>query len=324
MESKVNYTLVGTFVLLMSGLLIAFAFWLGKYNDGANAYTKYKVYLTESAAGLAPEAAVKFNGVDVGKVESIRINPQNSEEIELILKVKKNTPVRTDSTAMLKFFGITGLAFIEIKGGSRLSQLLINSNNTIAVIPTTPSLIKRLDEVLSSVASKFSETLDHTNAMMSTQNTKNFSDTLSNLKILTQRINSYQDEIDVLLKNSIQTGQHIDQTMIKVGNSANTVNSSMETFKTTMSERLSPTMKSWEVTSKKTNALLEKIDSSINRGDYDLQTIAANSTAELNDLLAQSRVLQSEMQTTLKSLRESPSDLLFKQSKLNPGPGEQP
>lgn len=322
MESKVNYTLVGVFVLLMSSLLIAFSFWLGKYNDSANAYTNYKAYLTESAAGLAPEAAVKFNGVDVGKVASIRINPQNSEEIELILKVKKNTPIRTDSTAMLKFFGITGLAFIEINGGSRLSPLIISSNDTMAVIPTTPSLIKRLDETLSSVASKFSETLDHTNAVMSTQNTKNFSDTLSNLKTLTQRINGYQDEIDLLLKNSIQTGEHINQTMIKVGDSATTVKGSMETFKVTMSERLSPTMKSWEATSKKTNALLEKIDVSVSRGDYDMQAIAANSTVELNELLAQSRVLQNEMQLTLKSLRESPSDLLFKESKPIPGPGE--
>lgn len=322
MESKVNYTLVGAFVLLMSSLLIVFAFWLGKYNDSANAYSNYKVYLTESAAGLAPEAAVKFNGVDVGKVASIRINPKNSEEIELTLKVKKETPIRTDSTAMLQFFGITGLAFIEIKGGSRMSPLIITSDDTIAVIPTAPSLIKRLDETLSAVVTKLSDTLDHTNAVMSPQNTKNFSDTLSNLKILTQRINSYQDEIDLLLKNSLQTGHHIDQAMIKVGDSANTVKDSMETFKVTMSERLSPTMKSWEATSKKTNALLEKIDTSMNHGDYDLQTIIASSTVELNALLAQSRVLQNEMELTLKSLRESPSDLLFKQSKPNPGPGE--
>lgn len=322
MESKVNYTLVGAFVLLISGLLIAFAFWLGKYNDRTSSYTHYKVYLTESAAGLAPEAAVKFNGVDVGKVDSIRINPQNSEEIELTLKVKKDTPIRTDSTAILKFFGITGLAFIEIKGGSRKSPLLINSDDTIAVIPTAPSLIKRLDETLSSVITKLSDTLDHTNAVMSTQNTKNFSQTLNNLKILTYRINAYQNDIDLLLKNSIQTEQHIDETMIKVGDSANTVKSSMETFKVTMNERLSPTMKSWETTSKKTNALLEKIDASMNRGDYDLQAIAATSSVELNELLAQSRVLQSEMELTLKSLRESPSDLLFKQSKPIPGPGE--
>lgn len=322
MESKVNYTLVGAFVLVMFSALIAFAFWLGKYNDRANTYVRYKVYLTESAAGLAPEAAVKFNGVDVGKVVSIRINPQNSEEIELTLKVKKETPIRSDSTATLKFFGITGLAFIEIKGGSRMSPLIFTSDDTIAVIPTSPSLIKRLDETLSAVVTKLSDTLDRTNTIMNAQNTKNFSDTLSNLKTVTQNINGYQSEIDTLLKNSIQTGQHIDQTMIKVGDSANTIKGTMETFKVTMNERLSPTMKSWEATSKKTNALLEKIDTAMNRGDYDLQAIAASSTVELNELLSQSRVLQNEIEFTLKSLRESPSDLLFKQSKPNLGPGE--
>lgn len=322
MESKVNYTLVGVFVLLMSGLLIAFAFWLGKYNDSASAYTHYKVYLTESAAGLAPEAAVKFNGVDVGKVVSIRINPQNSEEIELILKIKKETPIRIDSTATLKFFGITGLAFIEIKGGSRKSPLIINSDDTIAIIPTAPSLIKRLDETLSGVVTKLSDTLDRTNAVMSTQNTQNFSDTLQNLKTLTHRINTYQEEIDTLLKNSIRTGENIDQTMIKVGNSADSVKGSMDTFKVTMSDKLSPTMKSWEETSKKSNALIEKIETSMDRGDYDLQSITSGSTAELNELLAQSHVLVNEMELTLKSLRESPSDLLFKESKPNPGPGE--
>ncbi|MDQ1297603.1 MAG: phospholipid/cholesterol/gamma-HCH transport system substrate-binding protein [Campylobacterota bacterium] len=322
MESKVNYTLVGAFVLLISSALIAFAFWLGKYNDGANAYVRYKVYLTESVAGLAPEAAVKFNGVDVGKVESIRINPQNSEEIELTLKIKKKTPIRTDSTAMLKFFGITGLAFIEIKGGSRMTPLITNSDDAIAVIPTAPSLIKRLDETLSAVVTKLSDTLDHTNAVMSKQNTKNFSQTLENLKILTHRINGYQNEIDTLLKNSIQTEANIDQAMIKVSASADSVKGSMDTFKVTMSDKLSPTMKSWEETSKKSNALIEKIETSMNRGDYDLQSIASGSTAELNELLAQSRVLQNEMELTLKSLRESPSDILFKQSKPNLGPGE--
>jgi phospholipid/cholesterol/gamma-HCH transport system substrate-binding protein len=322
MESKVNYSLVGLFVLLLSGCLIAFAFWLGKHHDNDDQYRSYKVYITESISGLAPEAAVKFHGVDVGLVDQIRINPHNSEEVELTLKIKKETPIRTDSSATLKFFGITGLAFIEIGGGSKDSPLLLSSQDDPAVIPTVPSLIRRLDETLSSVITKFSNTLDHTNAIMSNANVQNFSQTLSTLKILTQRINGYQDEIDVLLKNSIKTGENIDQAMVKVGNSATSVKTSMETFKVTMSDRLSPTMKSWEATSKKTNELLEKIETSMNRGDYDLHAIASESTVELNELLVQSRILQNEMELTLKSLRESPSDLLFKQAKPNLGPGE--
>ena len=322
MESKVNYTLVGLFVLLLTSLLITFAFWLGKHNDDESQYQRFKVYITESVSGLSPEAAVKFHGVDVGLVEDIQINPRNSEEVELTLKIKKETPIRTDSMATLKFFGITGLAFIEIGGGSKNSPLLVTSKNDIAIIPTAPSLIRRLDETLSSVVTKLSDTLDHTNAIMSDNNTKNFSVTLQNLKILTQQMNSYQDEIDLLLKNSIQTGKNLDEAMLKVGNSADKVGSSLDTFKVTMRDSLSPTMKAWTETSKKSNALIEKIETSMNRGDYDFQAIASNSTVELNALLLQSRSLLTEMELTLKSLRESPSDVLFKESTPNPGPGE--
>lgn len=322
MESKVNYTLVGVFILLLTGFLIAFAFWLGKHNDDENQYQQFKVYVTESISGLAPEAAVKFHGVTVGVVEKIQINPENSEEVELILKIKKDTPVKTDSTATLKFFGITGLAFIEIGGGAKNSPLLITSDENIAIIPTGPSLIKRLDETLSSVVVKLSDTLDRTNAIMNDTNTKNFSTTLENLKILTVQMNNYQDEIDTLLKNSIQTEKNIDQAMIKVGKSADSVATSMDTFKITMRDSLTPTMKSWETTSQKSNALIEKIETSMERGDYDLKTIASDSTVELNELLIQSRALLIEMELTLKSLRESPSDLIFKESKPKPGPGE--
>jgi phospholipid/cholesterol/gamma-HCH transport system substrate-binding protein len=255
-------------------------------------------------------------------VQAIQINPNNSEEVELTLKIKKGTPIRTDSTATLKFFGITGLAFIEIGGGSKNSPLLITCDEKIATIPTAPSLIKRLDETLSSVVVKLSDTLDHTNAIMSEKNTKNFSTTLENLKMLTVRINNYQDEIDTLLKNSIETEKNIDQAMLKVGDSADVVKGSMDTFKVTIRDSFSPTMKSWEATSKKSNALIEKIETSMNQGDYNLKAIASDSTTELNELLVQSRALLIEMEFTLKSLRENPSDLLFKESIPKPGPGE--
>ncbi|MDD2828876.1 MAG: MlaD family protein [Sulfuricurvum sp.] len=318
MESKVNYTIVGVFVLFFTIAMVIFVFWLGKYNDDDNEYQRFKVYITESVSGLAPEASVKFHGVDVGQVESIQINPQNSEEVVLILKIKKTAPIKNDSTAMLKFFGITGLAFIEIAGGAKNAPLLQTSDKNISVIPTSPSLIKRLDETLSSVVTKFSYTLDKTNAILNDKNAQNFSQTLANLKNISIQMADYQDEIDILLKNSIQTGKNMDDMMARVGKSSDTVNDSMATFRTTMKDSFGPSMNAWKETSKKTNALIETIQSSMARGDYDIQT----STQELNALLAQSRATLVEMEQTLKTLKESPSDILFKTSNPTPGPGE--
>lgn len=319
MESKVNYTLVGIFVVILSIGIIGFIFWLGKYNDDDNDYKRYKVYITESVSGLAPEASVKFHGVDVGLVETIQINPDNSEQIELLLKIKKTTPIKQDSTAVLKFFGITGLAFIEIAGGSKNAPLLETSEDEIAIIPTSPSLITRLDETLNQVVSKFSTTLDKTNAILSDKNAQNFSHTLANLKIISAQMADYQDEIDTLLRNSIKTGQNMDDMMLRVGRSSDTVNDSMATFKVTMKESFGPTMDQWRITSKKTNELIHTIQSNMQRGDYDFQS----SAQELNKVLNQSKTALAEMEQTLKALRESPSDILYKSSQPIPGPGEE-
>lgn len=322
MESKVNYTVVGVFVLFFSAALIAFAFWLGKYNDDESKYRRYKIYITESVAGLAPEASVKFHGVDVGMVESIRINPLNSEEVELLLKIRQETPVKIDSTATLKFFGVTGLAFIEISGGAKNTPLLPTSADNPGVIPTTSSLIKRIDESLSQVATTLTETLQHIDQIFSDKNNDNVSETLENLKFLSRKITAYQDEIDLLLKNTIETQKNLDRTMAKVSDSADSVNTSANTFKIVMRDNMAPTLKSLKETSLHSHALIQKIDQSIDRGDYNLQSIASPATTELGELLEQTRTLSAEMERTLKTLRESPSDILFKQSKPIPGPGE--
>jgi phospholipid/cholesterol/gamma-HCH transport system substrate-binding protein len=318
MESKVNYTVVGIFVIMFTIAIVAFVFWLGKYSDDEAQYQYFKVYITESVSGLAPEAAVKFHGVDVGLVESIQINPNNSEEVELLLKIKKTTPIKNDSTAVLKFFGITGLAFIEISGGAKDAPLLVTSSDNIAIIPTTSSLIKRLDETLSLVVTKLSQTLDKTNALLSDKNSENFSQTLSHLAIISKQMNDYQDEIDTLLRNSIQTGQNMDDMMARVGKSSDTVNDSMATFKITMRDGFHPTMLAWRETSKNVDILTKTINANLERGDYDAQT----SMVELNTLMQQSRSLLGEMELTLKNLKQSPSDLLFKETKPILGPGE--
>ncbi|MDP3265241.1 MAG: MlaD family protein [Sulfuricurvum sp.] len=318
MESKVDYTLTGLFLLLFSSGLIAFAFWLGKYNDNINAYTHYKVYLTESVAGLAPEAAVKYHGVDIGKVASIQINPKNSEEVELTLKVKKETPIKTDSFAILKFYGITGLAYLEIDGGSKNASLLLSTDKDIATIPTSPSLIKRLDESLSSVATKLSTTLDRANLFLSDQNIHNVAQSLEKLRSLTEQIDGYHTHIKLLLSQGIALETNASHTLETINDTA----LSAKHTSIQVQNKLNNTLQSLESTSKDSHALIQKIESTLDRGDYNLQTITAPTLNELNTLIEQSKILTQEMESTLQTLQQSPSDILLKKSKPKPGPGE--
>jgi len=322
MESRVNYTVVGVFVLILASALIAFAFWLGKYNQDDGNYHRYRVYIKESVSGLAPEAAVKFHGVDVGMVESIKINPRNSEEVELTLKIKKETPIKTDSSAVLKFYGITGLAFIEIVGGSKDAPLLTTSTNAIATIPTSPSLITRLDESLSKVASKLSVTLDRADQLFSDKNVQNVAQTLDHLRSLTAQIDAYQVQVKQLLEQSLVLETNATESMASMKEAAVSVKTSSGNFNTLIQTKMTTTLESLQATSEESHTLIRKLEASLDRGDYDVSAIAAPAASELSGLIEQTRTLTNEMELTLRNLRESPSDLLFKKSIPKPGPGE--
>ena len=84
MYSRVNYTIVGIFVLMFGAGLIWFAFWLAKYGIHRE-FDTYKLYMTESVAGLSKDSVVKLRGVDIGRVSEIRINPDNIENVEVFL-----------------------------------------------------------------------------------------------------------------------------------------------------------------------------------------------------------------------------------------------
>jgi len=322
MESKINYTAVGIFVLILGSALIAFAFWLGKYNQDENNYHRYRVYITESVSGLAPEAAVKFSGVDVGMVESIRINPHNSEEVELTLKIKKETPIKTDSTAVLKFYGITGLAFIEIIGGSKNAPLLKTDANTIATIPASSSLIKRLDESLSNVASKLTVTLDRADRLFSDKNVENVAQSLEHLRSLTAQIDAYQVQVKQLLAQSITLESNATDALGSMKEAAVSVKTTSGNFNTLIQTKMANTLESLQATSQESHTLIRKLESSLDRGDYDVRSMAAPASSELSDLIDQTKTLTNEMEATLLNLRQSPSDLLFKKSTQKPGPGE--
>ena len=75
MDDKVNYTLVGAFVLLLATLLVGGVLWLSAGLSSRKAMDRYQAVIEESVAGLNTDAPVKYLGVDVGKVERIQIDP---------------------------------------------------------------------------------------------------------------------------------------------------------------------------------------------------------------------------------------------------------
>ena len=120
-----NYPLVGAFVLVLGAVLVVAVLWLAA---GGSLQKKHEIYLAmmdESVAGLSVSAPVKYNGVDVGKVKDIRLQQGNPERVELLFAIQRGTPVKTDTVATLKSQGLTGIAYVELSGGTREAPILL-------------------------------------------------------------------------------------------------------------------------------------------------------------------------------------------------------
>lgn len=153
MEPKVNYIVVGAFVLLLGLTVLGAIFWLGK-TDYRGIYDRYYVYTRESVAGLSVDSTVKYRGVDVGRVKAVVLNPENPEEVRVTLDIVAGTPVKTDTQAVLVTQGLTGLVTLNLTGGTREAPPLSpEAGQAYPVIKSVPSLFGRLDGTLAKLLS---------------------------------------------------------------------------------------------------------------------------------------------------------------------------
>ena len=149
MEPRVNFTLVGLFVLVLIAVLGGVVLWLGE-GDYRKVYDRYYAFLDESVSGLSVNSPVKYRGVEVGRVKEIALNPDNPEQVRLTLDIARGTPLKEDTLAVLDSQGLTGLAIVNLTGGSRGSPpLAAKPDHEYPEIKSGPSLLYRLDTALS-------------------------------------------------------------------------------------------------------------------------------------------------------------------------------
>ena len=123
METDKHYFFEGLFIIGFSVAAAFFAVWLG--STGRHDDVLYRIHFPDSVSGLAVGDPVKFRGVDVGTVKSMIIDPDNSRLVLVDVRLRKETPVKTDTRASLALKGITGVVFIELNGGDPAAKTLL-------------------------------------------------------------------------------------------------------------------------------------------------------------------------------------------------------
>ncbi len=123
METKANYVLIGAATIIGALLIMLFAMWIAgdEFRRGSN---EYDIVFDDPVRGLTEGGEVRFNGIKVGEVQTLRIDPSNTNRVIARVRVSSDVPVRTDTTAQLEPIGLTGVTLIQLSAGSTEAALL--------------------------------------------------------------------------------------------------------------------------------------------------------------------------------------------------------
>ncbi len=205
METKANYVLVGSFVLTLFAAIVGVAIWFAKV-EFDKVPVRYQVYFTGNVTGLNIGSGVRYRGVPVGSVVDIAIDPVNVERIRVIIEVAVGTPIKKDTIASLGLQGITGIAFIQLSGGTQSSPGLEPENRQD--MPVIASKRSGLETVLEKAPEIFEKTVvlvDRLSRLVDEKNLNAFSVSLDNIRSITEQFGAKSGELNQLLSEGRET-----------------------------------------------------------------------------------------------------------------------
>ncbi|VVN03213.1 hypothetical protein PS623_03397 [Pseudomonas fluorescens] len=181
METRAHHVLIGLVTVLVVAGALLFGLWLTKSSVDST-FKDYQVVFNEAVSGLSRGSPVQYNGIKVGDVTTLRLDPQDPRRVLARIRLSADTPVKQDTQAKLTLAGVTGNAFIQLSGGTPQSPELKGKDGQLPVIVASPSPISRLLNDSSDVVGNINLLLHNANQLLSDDNVSRLSNTLANLE----------------------------------------------------------------------------------------------------------------------------------------------
>ena len=304
MEPKVNYVLVGAFVVLFGAVLIVIVLWLVR-GGPHRTYRGYYAYFGESVSGINEDSVVRYKGIKVGRVRNMRLDPENPERVRLVLDIAEGTPIKEDTVASLATQGFTGLAFVELGGGTRDSPPLTPPpGQPYPVIKIKPSV--PLDQAAATLMTNVNEIVSSLKDLTDKESRAAIRQTMVNLAELTAALIQREKELDKLFSSADRTLENTREATEKLPALFSRVTETAAAVEN-MAQQIARTGKS--------------VDSLLAGSQQDVQRFTNQTLSEAGLLIAEIRQLTERLQRLAQQVEQNPRSLLFGRRPA-PGPGE--
>jgi phospholipid/cholesterol/gamma-HCH transport system substrate-binding protein len=302
MEREANYVAVGLFVLLLVIMGVLFVYWYADSREHRD-FVRYEIYFDGTVSGLNEGGPVRYLGVDVGRVQRIRIDPRADNRVQVVADIDSTTPVSDRTLAQLSLQGVTGLLYIDLQ-----QQRSDDYRRVLAAVPSERYPVIRsvhsdFDQFLSSlpnITSRLSDLFDRAAHLLSDGNVRAVTRLIDNLDQTAAGLPRSARNIDSLVEELRATNGSAQRLIDDLHGTTQTASvdflAAMQSLRTTGDNLAS--------TSGALNAFAAE-----NRAR--LTNFVSEGLPQIESLLRDSRSAVQQIDDLTRTLNENPSRLIY-------------
>ncbi len=308
MENKAHALAAGIFVVVITALLVALAAWLTRDTGQRDIY---EISTRETVTGLQSQAAVRYRGVDVGKVAAIGFDPKVAGNVLMRLEIDREAPITRDTFATLNYQGVTGLAFVQLDDNSQPAPRLVPNDKNPPRIPLQPSLLSKLTsrgELILDQVEKVTKSLDQ---MLGEPNQRRVAMVLDNLGTAAADAGRLAQRLDATVEKRVDPAlAETAATLRSVRKSSDEVAKAAADFGQT-ARRLNEKDGPMDRLAEGTEALSHAADS-----------FNAATLPRINRVTEDTSRAARQLSRTVNNINDNPQSLIYGSGRVDPGPGE--
>ena len=292
METRANHVLIGLFTIIVTLLAVGFALWAANYTSNRN-WDEYEVIFTEAVTGLGNGGIVQYNGINVGEVRRLTLDPRDPRRVIARIRLQADTPVKIDTKAKLAFIGLTGVAQIQLSGGLPESpRLLPTPERPVPIITTEPSALQNIAEAANDIVERLK-------TILSDENVQRISGTLDDLHQISSTVAGQKEDVAALIKNLREVSAQMNTTLIKAQGSLDTIDKQVVQNLPELMRKLDHTLGQLELASSNANSVIADNREAIS-------SFSQNGLAQVGPTLTELRVLVRDMRRITSRLDRNP------------------
>lgn len=308
MENRAHALIAGLFTVALLAAAVFLAMW---FNRDRIERKPYEMATKLSVPGLSPQAPVRYRGLDVGRVDEIRFDPQVPGQILIRLSVNPDTPVTRSTYGMLAYQGVTGIAYVQLDDDGTNPVPLPTSAADVARIAMRPSLFDHIENQGLAILRQAEEMSRRVNNLLAPQNQAAMLGAFTSASEAANAIGSIPGQLQPTLAQLPSITRRLEETL----GSLNVLSRNLSAL-TQNVNTLTGSLQGPQGTLSRLNNTIDQFGALAGEVSYDL---LPRVDALANDTQSSLRILN----RTLENFNERPQSILFGTRNLAPGPGEQ-